>query len=40
MSLWVACGLAWLLLVLAVVMFFRAAAKLNEQGDEHEDSAV
>ena len=40
MTLAIACGLAWLVLIVAVVAFFRAAARLNDEGDEHEDSAV
>jgi len=35
-SLAIACLLAWAILVAAVLVFFRAAAKLNEK-DEHEE---
>lgn len=36
MTLTVACLLAWLVLIAAVLVFFRSAAKLNEK-DEHEE---
>lgn len=40
MSLAIACLLAWAILIAEVLVFFRAAAKLNQGRDEHEDSAV
>jgi hypothetical protein len=40
MTLALACLLAWAVLIAAVLVFFRSAARLNEGSDEHEDSAV